>query len=130
CAAAACVASCFCAEARTGDEPRWNRAAATAYLDARAGWWADWKGATRDHGTFCISCHTSLPYALARSALTQESEDSPNERRLYDNVRQRVRLWTQVKPYYGDGDADSTKRGESRGTEAVLNALILTSHDV
>jgi hypothetical protein len=49
-----------------------------------------------------------------------------NERRLLDNVTTRVRLWKEVGPYYS-GHAD--KAAESRGTEAVLNALILADHD-
>src|SRR3954447_5708767 len=47
----------------------WNSQAAAAYLDARAGWWRTWPRAARDHDTFCISCHTALPYALARPVL-------------------------------------------------------------
>jgi squalene-hopene/tetraprenyl-beta-curcumene cyclase len=89
-----------------------------------------WQGAARDHGTFCVSCHTALPYALARPALRQRLGDdavSHEERRLLDNVTTRVRLRTEAGPYYGDGDSD--KAVESRGTEAVLNALILAGRD-
>ena len=46
-----------------------NVRAAAAYLDARAEWWAAWPNAARDRGTFCISCHTTLPYALARPSM-------------------------------------------------------------
>ena len=49
----------------------WNRKAAAAYLDQRSTWWTTWPNAQRDHGTFCVSCHTALPYALARPALRQ-----------------------------------------------------------
>ena len=38
----------------------WDPKAAAAYLDYRAGWWMEWTGSARDHGTFCISCHTRL----------------------------------------------------------------------
>jgi squalene-hopene/tetraprenyl-beta-curcumene cyclase len=88
-----------------------------------------WQGAARDHDTFCISCHTALPYALSRAALDEQPADaapSNTERRLLDNVTKRVRLWKEVGPYYSDG---AHKAAESRGTEAVLNALILTYHD-
>ena len=54
----------------------WNPKAAAAYLDYREGWWAEWTGSTRDHGTFCVSCHTALPYALSRPALRSHS---PNQ---------------------------------------------------
>ena len=108
----------------------WSPKAAATYLDQRADWWMGWQGAARDHGTFCVSCHTALPYALSRPALRGPlGDDAPsdNERRLLDNVTKRVRLRKEAGPYYGDGDSD--KAIESRGTEAVLNALILAGHD-
>ena len=108
----------------------WSPKAAAAYLDRRADWWMGWQGAARDHGTFCVSCHTALPYALSRPALRERLADeapSDEERRLLDNVTKRVRLRKEAGPYYGDGDSD--KAIESRGTEAVLNALILAGHD-
>jgi len=108
----------------------WVPKAAALYLDDRASWWMGWNGAARDHGTFCISCHTALPYALARPALRPalaEQGLSANEQKLLDNVTKRVRLWNEVEPYYGDGYKG--KALESRGTEAVLNALILASYD-
>jgi squalene-hopene/tetraprenyl-beta-curcumene cyclase len=110
----------------------WNPKAAAAYLDQRADWWMGWQGAARDHGTFCISCHTALPYALSRAALRESLADgdpSGNERRLLDNVTKRVRLWKETGPYYGNRDSVTDKAAESRGTEAVLNALILADHD-
>src|SRR5215831_19084727 len=48
----------------------WDPKAAAAYLDRRMEWWSGWKGSARDHGTFCFSCHTAVPYALARPALS------------------------------------------------------------
>ena len=86
---------------------------------------------TRDHGTFCVSCHTALPYALSRPALRvalAEPGPSVNERRLIEDVTKRVRLWNDVGPYYSD-QGYNHKTAESRGTESVLNALILSSHD-
>jgi squalene-hopene/tetraprenyl-beta-curcumene cyclase len=109
----------------------WDPKAAAAYLDYREAWWAEWTGSARDHDTFCVSCHTALPYALARPVLRSalaESGPSVNERKLIDNVSKRVRLWNEVGPYYSDQGYDP-KSAESRGTEAVLNALILASHD-
>ncbi|HWW19008.1 MAG TPA: hypothetical protein VNY81_10320 [Candidatus Saccharimonadales bacterium] len=110
----------------------WDQKAAAAYLDQRAGWWMEWPKAARDHETFCVSCHTALPYALSRPALRQglaEQAPSPNERRLLDNVTKRVRLWKEVAPFYSDADRGAYKSVESRGTESVLNALILASND-
>jgi squalene-hopene/tetraprenyl-beta-curcumene cyclase len=110
----------------------WDPKAAAAYLDRRQAWWMEWPRAQRDHETFCVSCHTAVPYALSRSALRDplhEQAPSPNERRLLDNVTKRVRLWKEVEPFYKDADRGPYKSVESRGTESVLNALILSSRD-
>src|SRR5213593_3787571 len=126
----ALLAACSSPEARVGGT--WSSKAAAAYLDQRADWWMGWPGAARDHGTFCVSCHTAVPYALSRPALRVPLADgapSTNERRLLDNVTKRVRLGKEAGPYYGDPDRAGDKAVESRGTEAVLNALILASHD-
>lgn len=110
----------------------WDPKAAAAYLDRRQSWWMEWPRARRDHETFCVSCHTAVPYALSRSALRTalaEQAPSPSERLLLDSVTKRVRLWKEVEPFYKDADRGPYKSAESRGTESVLNALILSSHD-
>src|SRR6266850_67332 len=114
------------------DEGAWNSKSAGTYLDQRLSWWTTWQTAARDHDTFCISCHTALPYALSRPALRAalgEQGPSANERRLLENVTKRVRLWPEVLPFYSDEKNGAPKTAEARGTEAVLNALILTSYD-
>jgi squalene-hopene/tetraprenyl-beta-curcumene cyclase len=91
-----------------------------------------WPKAARDHQTFCVSCHTALPYALARHALSQTAADiapTINERKLLENVTRRVELWDQIGTYYTDQSQGFEKTAESRGTESVLNALILASYD-
>ena len=123
--------ACTVSKTKPVPSSSWVPKTAAEYLDYRAGWWMEWSGAARDHGTFCISCHTALPYALARPALRPalaEQGLSSNEQKLLDNVTKRVRLWNQVEPYYGDAGYKG-KALESRGTEAVLNALILASYD-
>jgi squalene-hopene/tetraprenyl-beta-curcumene cyclase len=110
----------------------WDQKAAAAYLDQRAGWWMGWQRAARDHDTFCVSCHTAVPYAMSRPALRTalaERGPSSNEQKLLDNVTKRVRLWKEVAPFYTDADRGVYKSVESRGTESVLNALILASND-
>jgi len=85
--------------------PAWSPKAAAAYLDGRATWWASWTGAARDNDTFCISCHTTLPYALGRPALHAalgEQSQSPSEQKVFDNLVKRVRMWKQVEPFYPD----------------------------
>jgi squalene-hopene/tetraprenyl-beta-curcumene cyclase len=121
-----------CSSPETDITGTWSPTAAAAYLDQRVDWWMGWQGAARDHGTFCVSCHTALPYALARAALRESLADdasSDNERRLLDNVTKRVRLGKEAGPYYGDRAGGADKATESRGTETVLNALILAYHD-
>jgi squalene-hopene/tetraprenyl-beta-curcumene cyclase len=110
----------------------WSPKGAAAYLDQRADWWITWKQAQRDHETFCISCHTALPYALGRpslrSALTEKAP-STGEQQLLTNVTKRVRMWSEVAPFYNDEKSGAGKSVGSRVTEAVLNALILASYD-
>src|SRR2546426_2410404 len=111
----------------------WSEKAAAAYLDGRLVWWMGWPAAARDHQTFCVSCHTAVPYAMARPALRSalaEQAPTPIERRLLDNVTKRVRMWKEVEPFYPDKTRGVPKTAESRGTEAVLNALILAGYDV
>ena len=130
CLLAGIAAVCWRTETRAAGT--WDQKAAAAYLDQRAGWWMEWPKAARDHETFCVSCHTAVPYALSRLTLRKalaEEAPSPNERRLLENVTKRVRLWKEVAPFYSDADRGAYKTVESRGTESVLNALILASND-
>ncbi len=117
--------------AAEADNSGWNPASARAYLDARAGWWIGWKPAARDQGTFCISCHTALPYALGRPALRASGEEvpSPNEQKILDNAAKRVRLWNEVQPIYSDEKNGAPKTAEARGTESVIYALVLSNYD-
>jgi squalene-hopene/tetraprenyl-beta-curcumene cyclase len=139
CGVVAAIVACSRPAAKvssTSSSASWDPKAAAAYLDYREGWWAEWTGSARDHGTFCVSCHTALPYALARPVLRAtlaEPGPSINERKLIDDVTKRVRFWKDVGPYYagryGNDQGYDPKSAESRGTESVLNALILASHD-
>jgi squalene-hopene/tetraprenyl-beta-curcumene cyclase len=110
----------------------WDPKAAASYLDQRANWWITWKSAERDHGTFCVSCHTSVPYELARPALHKalaEQAPTESERIILENVTKRVRMWRDILPPYNDKDYGTNKEKESRATEAVLLAFILANHD-
>jgi squalene-hopene/tetraprenyl-beta-curcumene cyclase len=107
----------------------WDPARAAAYLDSREQWWQDWPPAKRAQGTFCVSCHTALPYAMARPLLQQGAEaTTPPEKALIDNIEKRVTNWAQMPPYYSD-HAGPGKAAQSRATEAVLNAVILADDD-
>lgn len=132
---AALVAGSLCAialNAAPADSPGWDPKAAAAYLDGRAEWWSTWPNAARDRGTFCISCHTTLPYAMARPALRGplgESGRSPSERRILDNLVTRVKMWRDVEPFYPDQTRGIPKTSESRAIESVMNALVLAGRD-
>lgn len=130
-AASAAILS-FPSRAADAKTAQWNAKAAAAYLDGRIQWWMNWPNAARDHQTFCVSCHTSAPYAVARPALQGalgETAPSALEQRMLDNVTKRVRLWQEVQPFYPTKVESDPKTIESRGTESIFNALILVRHD-
>jgi len=135
CILAGCLASSLYAQSgqtTTAGAASWNPKAAAAYLDGRIGWWMTWPSAARDHETFCISCHTAAPYAMARAALrTDLAEQGPsaNERKVLENVSKRVRMWKEVEPFYPDEKRGAPKTAESRGTESIFNAVILAGYD-
>jgi len=110
----------------------WDARAAASYLDGREAWWLTWPTAARDHDTACVSCHTALPYALARPSLRGplgEHDASPPERKMLEQVTKRVRMWREVEPFYADQTRGLPKTSESRGTESILNAAVLAARD-
>jgi squalene-hopene/tetraprenyl-beta-curcumene cyclase len=137
CILSSCFSTSLLAQSTSAPSPaasasRWSGKAAAAYLDERIDWWMDWPSAARDHGTFCVSCHTAVPYAMARPSLRPalgEQTASTPEHRLLDNVAKRVRMWKEVEPFYPTKKESDPKTIESRGTESILNALILASND-
>src|SRR5262249_15941718 len=83
----------------------WDPNAAAAYLDRRMEWGIGWKTSAPDPDPFCFSCHTAVPYALARPALRAtlgESAPTAPEQQLMGDVRRRVRLWGETSPFYPD----------------------------
>jgi squalene-hopene/tetraprenyl-beta-curcumene cyclase len=130
--AAAGLGVLLVASTAAAQQSTWDARAAAAYLDARQTWWSGWQTAARDHQTACVSCHTALPFALARPALRSELHEpdiSSAERRMIDDVIKRVRLWKEVEPFYPDQTRGLPKTSESRGTESILNALVLATRD-
>lgn len=114
------------------DVTGWNPTAAASYLDSRAAFWATWPNAQRDHGTFCISCHTTLPYAMARPVLRHvlgESAPAGAERRILDNLLIRARGYKDMEPFYPDQTRGVPKTSESRAIESVMNGLVLVTRD-
>ena len=113
-------------------EPGWDAKAAATYLDERADWWTTWPNAARDRGTYCMSCHTTLPYALARPelrGLLDERGPSATETKIMSNLLTRARNWREVEPWYPDQTRGIPKTSESRAIEAVMNALVLSRRD-
>jgi squalene-hopene/tetraprenyl-beta-curcumene cyclase len=109
----------------------WDPAAAAAYLDARMDlWFANGtKLKTGDTQTTCVSCHAGLAYALSRPVLRRVMHvDAPStqEAKLIDDTTRRVETYSTHQVLY---DFNERRQIESRGTEAVLNAVILTSAD-
>jgi squalene-hopene/tetraprenyl-beta-curcumene cyclase len=110
----------------------WDKAAAAKYLDSREVWWQAWPPAQKDHETVCVSCHTNVPYALARPLLRDPLNEqglSQPERVMLDSIIKRVNLGTQAAPFYNDAKHGPGKTREARNTEGVNNALILSRYD-
>jgi squalene-hopene/tetraprenyl-beta-curcumene cyclase len=109
----------------------WDREGAARYLDERIDLWfatAD-KLRTGQAETACVSCHTTVPYLMARPALRramQVSTATPQEMRLLEETTRRVQTYEAHQLLY---EFNENKKTESRGTEAVLNTLILASSD-
>jgi squalene-hopene/tetraprenyl-beta-curcumene cyclase len=104
----------------------WSPSDAAKRLDERQQVWSG-------HAN-CISCHSGLPYALARPALRKlvgAATPSEEEAKLLAEVRRRVANWDKLDSkefglYYTDTDE---KKKQSWGTEAIFNALILALDD-
>ena len=92
-------------------------------------------------GKACISCHTSLPYALVEPLLVDEY---PAYRDLIENIDNRILTWSSNTPWYSHPKLEQTaalsnlppdalkgvlNAADSRGVEAVFNALIRATHD-
>src|SRR5262245_45151605 len=138
------IAGCICLAvslaaglARAGG-PSWDARAAAEYLDGRADWWLGWTSSARGQGTACLSCHTAVPFALARPALDRKlgaSAAGDAERRLVAGVTRRVERWAEIMGKTADGDKPlvpfygGSRKPSSLGTEAVLNALVLANFD-
>ena len=92
-------------------------------------------------GKACISCHTSLPYALVEPLLADEYSAYTD---LIENIDNRILTWSSNTPWYAHPKLEQTAAlsnlppdalkgilngADSRGVEAVFNALIRATHD-
>jgi squalene-hopene/tetraprenyl-beta-curcumene cyclase len=128
--AMACGMAAPVAKAQAAPEGQggWDRVAAAQYLDDRINLWFERaiEPGPGEGKTSCISCHMVVPYLLARPALRRAmaiSEPTSQEARLLREVARRVDSFPDHESL-----SDSKHSGE-RGTEAVLNALILACQD-
>jgi len=119
------ILACWTAFAGAAPEqPTPWQASAARYLDDRIDIWfvKAKKLRTGDIQTSCVSCHTVAPYALARPALRKAAgvkAPSPQEERLLRETLLRVATYDSHEPLY------KSKEDQSRGSEAVLNLLVL-----
>jgi squalene-hopene/tetraprenyl-beta-curcumene cyclase len=120
-----------------GELPDWKPAAAARYLDERANAWFTFTGADRGEGltrSSCLSCHTMLPYVLARPVLrklTGAAAPTEQENRVLTQLGRRSENWKNLdtKPYRLFYDFNERKKKESWGTESVLNAVAFAFAD-
>jgi squalene-hopene/tetraprenyl-beta-curcumene cyclase len=94
----------------------WSPQAAAGYLDERQKQWFEWKPAASANGP-CVSCHTGMPYLLARPVLRRAlNEDQPTvyERGLMDRLRANV---------------GSKPPGGLQDVEAIFAAMFLARQD-
>lgn len=120
------------AESSPSSSRAWDPNAAERYLDGREVWWQSWDHAKKDHETYCVSCHTQAPYALAQPVLRKDlNEPGPTaaEQAMLASIEKRVKMWNEVDPFYSDEKYGPGKKIESRNAESVLNAVILSSFD-
>ena len=106
----------------------WNPGRAADYLDARQKAWLAWPPANHS-GISCMSCHTGLPYLLARPALRQTlGEHNPTlyEAVLIDGVRA-----TALKSdgAFLFGDEKGLRADQEFGAQIVISALVLAVDD-
>jgi squalene-hopene/tetraprenyl-beta-curcumene cyclase len=106
----------------------WDRNAAAKYLDDRMDLWfaKARKLKTGEGKTTCVSCHITAPYVLARPALRRAlgvTKPTAQEVKLLNETLRRVESYGVHEPM------SKGKEEQSRGSEAVLNLLILASED-
>src|SRR5439155_14725422 len=85
-----------------GERKSWKPDEARKYLDERQKAWFAFSSADRGEGetrTSCVSCHTLLPYALARPVLRKlagAETITEQEKKLLAQTRMRVENWKEL----------------------------------
>jgi squalene-hopene/tetraprenyl-beta-curcumene cyclase len=107
----------------------WNPKLAEQYLDSRQKAWVAWPTAMAS-GVACVSCHTGLPYLLARPALRHALGETSGPT-LYEGVLVASMRATVIRT-----DANDLFHGlkgpivdQVYGAQVVLSALVLAMDD-
>ena len=91
-----------------------SKKSAFTYIESRAHEWVTERG--------CVSCHTVLPYAIGNMRSGATSAVAYQD--ILKLVTTRTQTFETSDPWYGDSRAL-----QSKATESVLNAFILTQAD-
>src|SRR5262249_19800428 len=94
----------------------WNPQLAAKYLDERQRDWFAWPQAQSANGP-CVSCHTGMPYLIARPALRRllkETQPTMYEAGLLDRLR---------------SNAGAKPAGALQSVETIFSAMLLPQGD-
>src|SRR5258707_13647194 len=97
-------------------------------MDSRQKEWFAWPAA-KTSGATCVSCHTGLPYLLARPALCQklgQTEPTTYEKGLLESLRSRLAKNTPAELY---PNLKEPHASEETSVEAIFAALFLATED-
>lgn len=107
----------------------WSPKLAEQYMDSRQKEWVAWPMATAS-GVACVSCHTGLPYLVARPALRRALRENTGptlyEAVLVDSMRATV-IRTDAKDLFAGLKGKIVD--EVYGAQAVLSGLVLAMDD-
>jgi hypothetical protein len=104
------------ADRSVGGASGWNPQLAAKYLDGRQQEWFAWPRAQSKDGP-CVSCHTGMPYLLARPALRRllkETQPTMYETGLLDRLR---------------SNAGAKPAGALQSVETIFAAMLLPQGD-
>ena len=115
------VAPAFCAD--------WSARMAEQYLDAREKEWIVWPVALHS-GVACVSCHTGLPYLVARPALRQALNEKSGptlyEAVLKSGIRAAV-IRTDANDLFGG--LKGRIADQVYGAQVIVSSLVLAMDD-
>lgn len=107
----------------------WSAQRAGEYMDARQKEWVAWPTAIHS-GVACVSCHTGLPYLLARPALRQAMGDKSGPT-LYESVLVDSMRATVIRTDANDlfGGLKGLIVDQVYGAQVVLASVVLAMDD-